>query len=201
VSVLSRIRRVPRQARFNTERQHFETWQERAEDAVALWLEHRGSWRPESGRGLRIADFGAGNERLRQVLRERLDGPFAYFPYDLHPQRRTTIKFNVLEDTPAHPFDLVFVLGLFEYLPPGNTFLERLGSSCRDAVVSYVFVGSSFSGGLPEREALGWRAHDDRETFERSFTDQGFTRLGFRTTNQSQTGLWVWEHAAGPPAG
>jgi len=191
---------MSRGTRFNTHKQHYEGWQLRAVDAASLWAEYRGSWRPDGDRPLRIADFGAGNERLRDVLAARIGQSFAYFPFDLHPQRRSTVKLNVLEERPDETFDLVFCLGLLEYLPPHNTFLERLRSCCRFALVSFVYVGSSFPGSLAEREALEWQAHYDRETFEREFATHGFSQVAFCPTNDGQTGLWLWESlsAVGP---
>ena len=138
--MVQRIRRKPRDAPFNTAGQHFESWQARALDAVSLWMEARGDWRPNGDRPLRVADFGAGNERLRDVLSDRLGHSFSYFPYDLHPQRPTSVKLNLLEETPPESYDLVFALGLLEYLPPENDFLTRLRSRCRFALVSFVFV-------------------------------------------------------------
>jgi hypothetical protein len=165
----------------------------RAVDAASLWVDHCASWQPDRDRPLRIADFGAGNERLRDVLAARLVQPFAYFPYDRHPQRRSTVRLDVLEETPSDTFDLVFCLGLLEYLPPGNTFLERLTTCCRFAIVSFVYVGSSFKGDRREREALHWRAHYDRRSFEEQFASLGFFNVAFRTTGGGQTGLWLWK--------
>lgn len=198
--MVQRIRRKPRDAPFNTAGQHGESWQARALDAASLWMEARGDWRPNGDRPLRVADFGAGNERLRDVLSDRLGQSFSYFPYDLHPQRPTSVKLNLLEETPPESYDLVFALGLLEYLPPENDFLTRLRSRCRFALVSFVFVGSAFAGGLSEREALGWQAHDDREGFERRFGRAGFARAGARVTNEGQTGLWLWESVPHEPA-
>jgi len=193
LSVLRRLRRRRLEAPFNTDRQHYETWQVRAKDAVSLWVDARVSWRPDGDRPIRIADYGAGNERLRALLAARLEQPFEYFAFDLHPQQPTTIKLNVLEESPEKSFDVVFALGLLEYLPPGNSFIERVRHRTRFALVSFTYVGSTFAGGLPKRESLGWQAHDDREGLERKFTEAGFSLVDFRTTQQDEAGLWLWE--------
>jgi hypothetical protein len=190
--ILDRFRRVRPERPFNTSNQHLETWQTRAVDAVSLWVEQCGNWRPDGGRPLRIADLGAGSEQLRDVLAARLEVPYAYLAYDLHPQRPTTVPLNVLEELPDEVFDLAFCLGVLEYLPPDNAFISRLRSRCRFAVVSFVYMGSAFPAGASERAALGWRSHFDRPAFEQEFGNRGFARVDFRTTNDDQTGLWLW---------
>jgi hypothetical protein len=199
LTVLRRLRRPRGEAPFNTDRQHYETWQTRASDAVSLWFEAHGSWRPENERALRIADYGAGNERLRDLLGAQLAQPFEYFPFDLHPQQPSTIKLNVLDESPDESFDLIFALGLLEYLPPGNNFIERVRDRTRFALVSFTYVGSNFAGGLPKRESLGWKAHDNREGLELKFTEAGFNLVDFRTTQEDEAGLWLWESAEQKP--
>jgi hypothetical protein len=198
-SMLRRLRRRPRETPFNTDRQHYESWHVRAVDAVSLWVDARGSWRASDDRPLRIADYGAGSERLRDLLGARLEQPFDYFPFDLHPQKRTTVRLNVLEETPEDRFDVVFALGLLEYLPPDSDFLQRLRSVSRFALASYTYVGSTFTGTSAEREALGWRVHHDRETFEREFAESGFSLVDFRATQDGQAGLWLWDSRSSAP--
>lgn len=197
LSVLRRLRPRRREAPFNTGKQHYETWQTRAQDAVSLWVDARGSWEPDRGRLVRIADYGAGNERLGDLLGARLSEQFEYFPFDLHPQQRTTVKLNVLEESPAESFDLIFALGLLEYLPPGNSFIDRVRDRTRFVLVSFTYAGSTFGGGLAKRESLGWQAHDDREGLERKFTEAGFSLVDFRTTQHDEAGLWLWESVQG----
>ena len=132
-------------------------------------MEARGDWRPNGDRPLRVADFGAGNERLRDVLSDRLGQSFSYFPYDLHPQRPTSVKLNLLEETPPEATTSCSHSACSSTCRPRTISSTRLRSRCRFALVSFVFVGSAFAGGLSEREALGWQAHDDREGFERRF--------------------------------
>ena len=79
-------------AAFNISRQA--EWEQRAEDAVGLWIEAREALGAGGGR-LRVADFGAGNERLRGLLASRLRTEYDYFPYDLHPQKLTTEPLDV----------------------------------------------------------------------------------------------------------
>lgn len=190
--LLHRLRRTQPAGRFNTANQDLESWQQRASDAVALWVEHRGSWRPPGQRPLRIADFGAGNERLRDLLSTYLTIPHMYFPFDLHPQKRTTVRLNLEHDMPDEAFDLVFCLGVLEYLSSVGALVGQLSARCRFALISFVYVGSSFHGDLSERQSLGWRSHLDRQELAQEFEHAGFSPVAMRTTDVGQTGLWLW---------
>jgi hypothetical protein len=184
---------------FNTSKQDRESWQQRSSDAVSLWVESRGSWQPPGQRAMRIADFGAGNGRLRGLLAARLPIPHVYLPFDLHPQTPTTVRLNLEEEMPDEAFDLVFCLGVLEYLSSVSAFVGRLSTRCRFALVSFVYVGSAFPGGLSERKALGWRAHLDRQQLDHEFEQHGFSPVAMRTMSDGQTGLWLW--AARDPGG
>jgi len=62
----------------------------------------------ESGIALTVTDLGAGNERLRPLLADTLSSPHEHLPYDLYPQRPTTIRLDVSHQLPSREFDLVF---------------------------------------------------------------------------------------------
>ena len=190
--VLRRLRAARASGHFNTSNQDLESWKQRASDAVSLWVEYRGGWRPSRDRPLRIADFGAGNERLRGLLDTDLAIPHIYFPFDLHPQKPTTVRLDLNQQLPDDAFDLVFCLGLLEYLSSVGAFVSQISLRCRFALISFVYVGSAFPGSLAEREALGWRNHFDREELEHEFEHNGFSPVAMRTTGDGQTGLWLW---------
>ena len=134
---------------FNCAAQDSPSWDERAavgaDLAVAL---------PWTGR-IRVADLGAGNERLREVLTERLDVPLLYEPYDLRPQQASTRQLDVEQELPEGPFDIAFCLGLMEYLRDPHDFLHRLSTVCRYAVPSYVIADGAERLSARQRRARG----------------------------------------------
>jgi hypothetical protein len=141
--------------RFNCQTQHRTTWDERAHGAVALLRCASGSqhW-PDL---LRIADLGCGNQRLRQCLSQGLGRPFEYVGYDLLPQSEDVVRLDVERELPSYGFDIVFCLGLLEYLRDVGSFARRLREVCRFAVTSYVVANRAGGLSRAQRRRHGWR--------------------------------------------
>jgi hypothetical protein len=178
-----------RRARFNLQDQDDPSWQRRAERAVDMWA--RG--RPVGDRGgtVSIADFGCGNERLRDVLADRLSDPFNYQGYDLEPQSPTAIKLDLQHELPDRTFDLGFTLGLLEYLEDVEAFLRRLGRVAGFAITTYVISDSPDRLSETERLGRGWRSHYSREGFAELCRTTGWMPLDFELIDDGRTGLWL----------
>jgi hypothetical protein len=171
---------------FNCAAQDSPSWDERA--AVAVELAAGLPW----GGLVRIADLGAGNERLRGVLSESLQVQHSYEAYDLRPQQATTRPLDVEVELPGGPFDLVFCLGLIEYLADPGDFLQRLSAVCRHAVASYVIADGAERLSRRQRRARGWRTELTRESFE-SLLHESFEVRGNAITNRGRTCVWLGE--------
>jgi hypothetical protein len=194
LSPTSRLTRQGRaRRRYNCERQS--EWDDRAEKAVALLKEHRKEWVPESGRPAEIADFGAGNERLRSLLESRLDGEVAYHPYDLHPQLPTTQRLDIAQGPPDQDFDVAICLGLLEYLPSVPHLARHLQATCRFVLTSY--VTSDSPGAMPYEDRLrhGWTTHLPSGKIEEAFSEAGFRPVGRAHAEGTITTLWLWASA------
>jgi len=144
-------------------------------------------------RHLEIADFGAGNKRLLAVLRRTIETPFDYHPYDLHPQTDDIQRIDVQEKLPDRQFDVVFCLGLLEYLRDLDEFVWGLRGICRYTVVSYVITDPADSLGSAERRRRGWLTDLDRAGVDELFRRHSYTRQAFALTDAGMTGLWLWE--------
>lgn len=191
------LRRKLTDDRFNLSKQERSAWQERADDAVGLWVHNRGDWRPGGGGPLRIVDLGAGNERLREVIQTLVAAPHTYTGYDLEPQQPRTLQLDVLNELPSQGFDLAFCLGVLEYLPDDNDFLERLAPRCSYFLSSFVPCVSGEPAEIAERRRLGWLSHLDRQAHEDRFQRHGYTNVAATMTNGGQTGLWLWATPSG----
>ena len=157
---------------------------------MALWTAHESEWRSEAQTPLTVADFGAGNERLRPLLARMLNAPHQYLPYDLHPQLPTTTRLDISE-LPSGKFDLVFCLGLLEYLAALPTFLESLRAHYRFVIVSYVTCDGPAAVSRSERIRHGWVTHLSRNELLTGFTAAGFTPVAATTCDRQATGLWL----------
>jgi hypothetical protein len=176
--------------RFNCGKQG--EWDERAEAAMALLQAHREVLRRDDGAGLTIADFGAGNERLRDRLPAVLPEGHEYHPFDLHPQLPTTQRLDVAAGLPDRHFDLAICLGLLEYLPSVPPLARSLHDSCRFALVSYVTSDSPVAIDRGDREAHAWTTHLGGDEVEAAFAGAGFAALGRSESDGRATRLWLW---------
>lgn len=190
VSPLTRRGRARR--RFNCEKQS--EWDERAETAVALLIAHRDALPQHS---LAVADFGAGNERLRPLLASRLGCELEYHPYDLHPQLPTTQRLDISQGLPDRTFDLAICLGLLEYLSSIPKLARDLHAGCRLVLASYVTSDSAVAIPLDERRRHGWTTHLEGEEIEECFREAGFRLLGSGNSDGGATTLWLWAAGGG----
>jgi SAM-dependent methyltransferase len=176
---------------FNLDLSDSPSWDERAEAAATLLT---AAARPPFTGGsstLRIADFGCGDERLKRVLADRLSQPHRYRGYDLLPQRETVVEIDLTRSLPDEEFDVVFCLGLLEYIDPLVPFLARLHGRYPAAIVSYAVADPPKPLRKRERRSRGWRNHYTVAALEREFDRVGFIRSNFCLTNQGRTGLWL----------
>jgi SAM-dependent methyltransferase len=176
--------------RFNCQNQDQPGWDERAEKAVELLRTFQG--RNQEADTLRVADLGCGNERLRRILGDRLERPFDYVGYDLYPQSEQVVRLDVEQETLPSAFDVVFCLGLLEYLANPELFAWRLRNVCRIAIVSYALADAAEGPSLSERRKLGWRTDYTKADVAQIFETSGFVGEEFEEVLSGATGLWLW---------
>jgi Methyltransferase domain len=177
--------------KFNCQWQDAPSWDERAVQAVSLLSRHLLKTNPTGP--LSIADFGAGNERLRRTLDAELDLVHKYHAYDVRPQKATTTQIDLANEFPTQHFDVVFCLGLLEYVADIPDFLTRLARVCDAAVLSYVVLDGSERLSTDERSARGWRSHLTHNQLESEFEHAGFASVDFVSVNRGRTGIWFTE--------
>jgi len=161
---------------------------------VELWVRNADRLGPQlAGAGpLVVGDLGCGNQRVRGLLANSLGDRFTYQGYDLQPQSEETIKLDLRRALPEREFDLVFALGLLEYLPDPEDFLARMRRICTFAVVSYALMDSPEPIAEPEREARGWLTHYTRTRLEALSERAGWIAEDFALSDRARTGLWLW---------
>jgi SAM-dependent methyltransferase len=167
-------------------------WDERAEAAVAMLSAHAPRLF-DPMRPIRIADFGCGDERLRRVLVDAFGAPYRYTGYDLIPQRETVVEIDLQCALPLDDFDVVFCLGLLEYLDAPVQFLHRVKNRYpgRVAVVSYAIADAPRPLRKRERRARGWLTDYTRAAFEHEVEAIGLMCSDTCFTNDGRTGIWL----------
>ncbi len=182
-----RRRRLP----FNLEDAGSHRWEERAEAAVELLVGNVEAICSDPAAGLRIADFGAGDQRLKRVLADKTDLQVSYAAFDIRPQADSVVEIDLSRELPAGDFDLVACLGLLEYLRDVPTFLGRLAARYPAALLSYSVSDHSEPLTKRQRESRGWLTHYTTAQLEHELEAAGFARVAFRLVSQGRTGIWL----------
>jgi hypothetical protein len=194
LSATSRLTAAGRaRRRFNCAKQG--EWDERAMTAAGLLYDNRTFWEGTTGRPLSIADFGAGNERMRSLLKASLNVEHTYHPFDLFPQRSTTTRLDVAAGLPDEAFDIAICLGLLEYLPSIRPLAESLHRHCKFSLVSYVTSDSPVSISRSEREHHHWTTHATEAELKADFEGVGFTPVASARSDGEATTIWLWARA------
>jgi hypothetical protein len=174
--------------KFNCDTQNAQSWQIRAEKAVEI-LANSNLIKSDRHQELKIADFGCGNERLKIILDRQLNKKFQYYGYDLYPQDNNTYKLDLENEMPSLNFDIIFCLGLLEYLNSLNFFFEKLAKKCKFAAISYV-VGDSKIYSPEDVINKGWVNHYCIKELE-SKLEPFFLKQDFQLISKGKTGLWL----------
>jgi SAM-dependent methyltransferase len=172
-------------------------WDERASAAVELLSKHAPP--PARERPLRVADFGCGDERLRRTLESDFAGRVDYVGFDLLPETESVVPIDLRRELPRRPFDVIFCLGLLEYVDDPPTFLQRVRTQYPEAlvVVSYAIYDSPRPLRRRERRARGWLTDYTRARFGRELHGCGFASLDETSVNEGRTGLWLLRSSTG----
>jgi Methyltransferase domain len=178
--------------RFNLHLQESQSWQDRAEDAVALWNRRSPELLPVPPPSLRVADLGCGNERLRSILEAQLPVSLVYQGFDRQPQRTSTIRLDLRYQLPEGRFDLVFCLGVLEYLPNLADMLEGLSHLTRFAVASYAIADPPHGLSVRERRDRGWLSDCTRAAFQALCQQAGFKQVDSVLIDRGRTGIWLF---------
>ncbi len=176
---------------FNLDDVASPAWEERAQVAAALLALHFDSVETAPDRSLRIADFGAGTERLDPVLAATLRRPYTYAPFDLIPQSARVQQLDLSMTLPQGDFDVVFCLGLLEYIEALEVLFDRLALRYPMLVLSYVLYDAPVRLTRFERRCRGWLTHYERSDMEAEFARRGLAIEDVALTNGGCTAVWL----------
>lgn len=177
---------------YNLDDRGASSWHHRAQVAVELLGESGLPTREPPG--VRIADLGCGDQKLREHLRSA-GIQSSYQGYDVYPLSDDVRRLNLDTDRLPEKHDAAFVLGVFEYLANPLASLERIRDASQFAIVSYTVADS----GAYTAEAVarnGWKNHHTIAQLEELFRQAGFDCLARRRIDQDKVGMWLLKSRA-----
>jgi len=98
----------------------------------------------------------------------------------------------VKRSLPQRRFDVVFCLGLVEYLQDVELFVRRLADVCSTAVASYVVTDAAAALSSAERRKRRWLSDYTKTELEEIFQSSGFVCEASTTVDNGATEIWLW---------
>ena len=139
-------------------------WPERATEAMAML----GPYLDELGPAPVVADWGCG----RQIIRRLIPAEWEYRPYDRIQRSADTRLHDFNLGAPPDNADLIFCLGLLEYVDDFWGVLEAAVGQSRFCVFSYVGAASE-----EQRIKNGWKSGFPVQEVEEFLKVRGVTCL------------------------
>lgn len=155
------------------------SWPERMQVAWRLFREVL----PENEPPREVADYGCG----RQELRALLPAGWGYVPYDWMSRSEDTQVCDFSQSVPQTSHEVIFMLGVLEYLPDPARLLRHALGNARWTVFS------CFHGWNPLRAwREGWRGRLTREQVEQIIRESGVQMRVHRSWREDG-GMWICE--------
>ena len=175
-----------KQAQFNLQGQNSEQWLNRAEIAVSFL---RSIKFPTGNKILKIADLGCGDRKIEYYL-QKANFNFEYTGYDIMPQRDDIRAINLNEELPNQSFDVIFCLGVLEYINNIDIFLGGVREIAEYLVLSYT-VADSGRYKKEELQKYGWQHHYRINEIDHICEKNGFTKKKFMLIDHNRIALWL----------
>lgn len=155
------------------------TWPDRMQ---AAWQMFRAEV-PQDSPALQVADFGCGQQELRHLLPQG----WSYAPYDYRSRSADTRICDFSQSVPDCQHDVIFMLGVLEYLPNPARLLRQALTEARWTVFSCV------CGWAPLRSFReGWNCRLSWSEVEEIISQTGAKVRAYRDWGKGG-GLWVCE--------
>jgi hypothetical protein len=182
----SRITFSDQLSSFNLKDQKGKGWEERA-DAAAGYLSELNI---NTSAPIRIGDFGCGNKKLLKYIDKKII--FEYKGFDLLPQSSDVQKCDFKTEVPNENFDVVFCLGMLEYLDDIPGFLNKVSQKTNNLILSYIHYEQIISEKDYEQtiKEKGWKYLSPSTEMEDNFTKLGFQVKNKKLINNNKTVLW-----------
>ena len=179
---------------FNCNDQSTAIWHERA----ALCADVLASLDCRQDRELSIADVGCGDKKLQQAL-HRKGFTCRYQGYDILPQTREVLRFDVQTETLPSTYDVVVLLGVVEYLEHPERVFASLAQQAPWLLLSHVIRQGDYYTDA-RRAELGWRNHFTTEEITGMLKRSGLSVVRGEMTSDNRTLLMACRSLRFKPA-
>ncbi|KKQ27899.1 MAG: Glycosyl transferase group 1 [Candidatus Magasanikbacteria bacterium GW2011_GWC2_37_14] len=119
--------------KYNLNHQKSLKWTERSKEALELFKNIN-----FTNKIIKIADLGCGDKKLFELINKLKNLEFTYKGFDIMPQADDVEKINLSENVINEEFDVVFCLGLIEYLKNIDFFFANLVKISNYVILSCV---------------------------------------------------------------
>lgn len=142
-----------------------------AESLQDIWDERTDLMAGMIAPGASVLEFGAGKERLREVLPAGCD----YQPCDIVARSEHTLVCDLNQSFPPldRIWDVIVLSGVIEYIHDVPRLLTSVRANCRGCVLSYATTDGLAC--MTTRLQSGWVNHLSRSAVERMLVQSGFT--------------------------
>ncbi|NTW27561.1 MAG: hypothetical protein HGA36_04510 [Candidatus Moranbacteria bacterium] len=153
--------------KFSLKNQNSDKWVNRSKVAISFM---NGLFLPNEK--IKVGDFGCGDMKIKKILSELNYHNVLYSGYDCMPQNKDIQLANFNEKIPDEKFDVIFSMGLLEYLDDLEFFLNFIKNNAENIIVSYV-IADSENYSDEEIKIKGWKNHLKSHELEAIFTKIG----------------------------
>lgn len=171
---------------FNLEDQTSSKWMNRSKEAVSFF----DSLGFKKKQKVKIADLGCGDMKIKDMLFSSGYNNISYKGFDCLPQSKTVNNINLNKDEIAGNYDVIFCLGLLEYLDDPYDFLKKLKNKATYVICSYV-ISDCRNYSEKEKKEKGWKNNFSSDEIEKNLVHLEFKIERIITFDKGVTNLYL----------
>lgn len=172
--------------KYNLHDQKSDRWTNRSREAIDLFaLLYRNVDVP-----IRVADLGCGDMKIRDLLLSCGYKKLLYQGFDCLPQSDDVKKIDFNKEEISGRYDVVFCMGVLEYLDDIPRFLLSLRGKTSYVIMSYV-ASDTNRYSKQDIRFRGWKNHFTSSKLEGIFFETGFFLNQKKVLDQGVTMLYL----------
>ncbi len=172
--------------KYNLRDQKSEKWTNRSREAIDLFASLYG----DRSISVRVADLGCGDMKIRDILLSHGYTNLLYQGFDCLPQTSEVKKIDFNKEKISGQFDVIFCMGVLEYLDDIPRFLLSLRGKTSYVIMSYL---ASDTNRYSKQDICfrGWKNHFTSRKLEGIFAGVGFSLSQKKVLDRGATMLYL----------